>query len=95
VALDQQWQWDGDGVMVINKAGRMAVDRDKRNGASHCNDNNNHPYPIAADVIIIWRLHLCGNGMTTAAAGWQKGGKDRGSGCHSAIVQPWWGGKAK
>ncbi len=86
VALDQRRWWNGNGVVVINKVGRTAVDRDERDGASCCNDNDNHPYPIAADVIIIWCLCLCGNGMMTAAAGWQRGGKDRGSGCHSPAV---------
>ncbi len=66
--------------MVVNKAGRTAVDRDKRDGATRCNDNNNHPYPVVADVVIIWHLRLCGDGMATAAAGRQRGGKDRGSG---------------
>ncbi len=95
MALDQQRRWDGNGVAAVDKAGKTAVDRDKCNGASCCNNNNNHPYPIAADVIIIWHLCLCGNGMTMAVAGRQRGGKDRGSGRHSAIVQPWWGGEAK
>ncbi len=85
-ALDQQWWWDGDGVAVVDKAGRTAVDRDKRNGATRCNDNNNHPYPIVADVVIIWRLRLCGDGIATAAAGRQQGGEDRGSGRHSPAV---------
>jgi hypothetical protein len=64
----------------------MAVDMDERDGASRCKDNDNHPYPIAADVIIIWHLCLCGNGMTMAAAGRQRGGEDRGSGRHSPAV---------
>jgi hypothetical protein len=66
--------------------GRTAVDRDERDGATRCDNDNNHPYPVVADVVIIWCLHLCGNGMTTAAAGRQQGGKDRGSGCHSPAV---------
>jgi hypothetical protein len=53
-ALDQQQQWDGDGVAVVNKAGRTAVDRDKHNSATCCDDNDNHPYPIITDIIIIW-----------------------------------------
>ncbi len=69
------------------------VDRDKRDGATHCNDNNNHPYPVVVDVVIIWRLCLCGNGMAMTAAGRQQGGKDRGR--VEGIVQPWWGGEAK
>ncbi len=85
-ALDQQRRWDGKGVAVINKAGRTAVDRDKRDGATCCNDDDNHPYPIVADIIIIWRLCLHGNGMMTVAAGRQQGGKDRGSGRHSPAV---------
>ncbi len=93
MALDRQRQWDGDGVAVINKAGRTAVNREEHNGATCCNDNNNHPYPVVVGVIIIWRLRLCGNGMATAAVGRQKGGEDRGR--VDAIVQPWWGGEAK
>ncbi len=85
-ALDQQWRWDSNGVAVINKAGRTAVDRDKRDGATCCDDDDNHPYPVVPDILIIWRLHLRGNGMTTAAAGQQQGGKDRGSGRHSPAV---------
>ncbi len=85
-ALDQQQRWDGGGVVVVNKAGRTAVDRDERDGATCCNDDNNHPYPIVADIVIIWHLCLCGNGMMAAAAGWQRGGKDRGSGGHSPAV---------
>ncbi len=84
VMLDQQRRWDSNGVAVVNKAGRTAVDRDKRDGAT-CYDDN-HPYPIVTDVVIIWRLRLCGNGMATAAAGWQRGGEDRGSGRHSPAV---------
>jgi hypothetical protein len=90
--LDQQRHWDGNGVAVVNKAGRTVVDRDECDGATHCNNDDNHPYPVVADVVIIWRLCLCDNGMTTAAAGRQQGGKDRGSGCH---IQPWWGGEVK
>jgi hypothetical protein len=86
VALEQPWQWDSDGVEVVNKVGRTAVDRDKRDGATHCNDDNNHPYPVVADVVIIWCLCLRGDGMATAAAGWQQGGEDRGSGRHSPAV---------
>jgi hypothetical protein len=93
VALDRQWQWDGDGVAVIDKAGKTVVDRDKHNGATCCNDKDNHPYPVVADVVIIWRLCLCGNGMAMAAVGRQRGGKDMGR--VDAIVQPWWGGEAK
>jgi hypothetical protein len=81
--LDQRQQWDGNRVAVVDKVGRTVVDRDKRDGATHCNDNNNHSYPVVADVVIIWRLCLCGNGMTTAVAEWQQRGKDRGSGRHS------------
>ncbi len=85
-ALDQRRRWDGNGVAVVDKAGRTAVDRDKHNCATRCDNDNNHPYPIVADVVIIWRLCLCGNGMVVAAAGWQQGGKDRGSGRHSPAV---------
>ncbi len=84
--LEQQWRWDGDGVAVVDKAGRTAVNRDKRNGATCCNDDNNHPYPVVANVLIVWRLRLCGDGVTTAAAGGQQGGKDRGSGPHGPAV---------
>jgi hypothetical protein len=84
-ALDQQWRWDGNGAAVVNKAGRTAVDRDKCDGATHCDDNNNHPYPVVTDIVIIWRLRLRGDGMMTAVVGWQQGGKDRGSG-HSPAV---------
>ncbi len=56
-ALDRRRRWDGDGVAVVYKAGRMAVDRDERNGATRCNDNDNDPYSIVTDVVIIWRLH--------------------------------------
>jgi hypothetical protein len=73
-------------VVVVDKAGRTAADRDKRDGATCCDDNDNHPYPVIADVIIIWRLRLCGDGMTTTAVGRQQGGKDRGSGCHSPAM---------
>jgi hypothetical protein len=93
VALDQRRRWDGNGVVVVDKAGRTAVNRDECNGATCYNDNDNHPYPVAADVLIIWRLCLRGNGMATAVAGWQQGGKDRGR--VDAIVQPWWGWEAK
>ncbi len=86
VALDQRWRWDGDGVVVLDKAGRTAVDRDKRNDATCCHNNDNHPYPVVADVVIVWRLCLCSDGMATAAAEWQQGGKDRGSGRHSPAV---------
>jgi hypothetical protein len=85
-ALDQQRRWDSNGVAVIDKAGRIAVYMDERNGATCCDDNNNHPYPVIADVVIIWHLRLCSNGMTTAAVGGQQGGKDRGSGRHSPAV---------
>jgi hypothetical protein len=85
-ALDQQRRWDSDRVVVVNKVGRTAVNRDKHNGATCCNDDDNNPYPVVADVIIIWRLCLCGNGMMTAVAGRQQGGKDRGSGHHSPAV---------
>jgi hypothetical protein len=71
VALDLQRQWDSDGVAVVAKAGRTAVNRDKRDGATCCDDNDNHPYPIVTGVVIIWHLCLCGNGMMTAAAGRQ------------------------
>ncbi len=81
--LDRQRRWDGDGVAVVDKVGRMAVDRDERDGATRCNDHNNDPYPIVTDVVIIWHLCLCGDGIMTAAAGWQQGGEDRGSGCHN------------
>ncbi len=70
----------------MDKAGRMAVNRDKCNGAPYCNDNDNHPYPVIEDVIIVWHLCLCGNGMAMAAAGQQQGGKDRGSGCHGLAM---------
>ena len=72
--------------MVVNKAGRTAVHRDERDGATRCNNNNNHPYPVMVDVVIIWCLRLHGNGMATAAAGRQGGGKDRCSGCNSQGV---------
>jgi hypothetical protein len=72
--------------VVVDKAGRTAVDRDKRDGASCCNYDNNHPYPIAADVIIIWRLRLCGNGKMTAVVGWQRGDEDRSSGRYTPAV---------
>ncbi len=75
-ALDQQWWWDGDRVAVVNMAGRTAINRAECNGATCCNDDDNHPYPVIADVVIIWRLQLHGNGMTMAAAGRQQGGKD-------------------
>jgi hypothetical protein len=88
-ALDQRWQRDGNGVAVVDKVERTAVDRDKRNGATCCNDNDNHPYPVVVDVVIVWHLRLCCDEMMTAAAGWQQGGKDRGSGRHSP------GGEAK
>ncbi len=93
MALDQRWRWDGNRVAVVDKAGRTAVNRDKCNGATCCDDDDNHPYPVVADVVIIWRLRLHGDGMATAAAGWQQGGKDRDR--VDAIVQPWWGGEAK
>jgi hypothetical protein len=86
VVLDQGWWWDGNGVAVVDKAGRTAVDKDERDGATCCDDNDNHPYPVVTDVIIIWRLCLCGNKMTTAVAGQQQGGEDRGSGHHSLAV---------
>ncbi len=86
MAIDQQWRWDRDGVAVVDKAGRTVVDRDKRDCATCCNGDNNHPYPIVADVVIIWRLCLCSDGMAMAAAGRQRGGKDRGSGRHSPAV---------
>ena len=86
VVLDPRWWWDGNGVAVVNKAGRTAVDRDERDGATRCDDDDNHPYPVVADVVIIWRLRLRGDGMMTAASGRQRGGKDRGSGCHSPAV---------
>ncbi len=92
VVLDQRRRWDGNKVAVVDKAGRSSVDRDEHDGATHCNDDNNHPYPVVADVVIIWRLRLCGNGMAMAATGRQQGGKDRGSGCHSPAVV---GGEAK
>jgi hypothetical protein len=76
-ALDRRRRWDGDGVAVVDKAGRTAVDRDERDGATRCDDDDNDPYPVVADVVIIWRLRLRGDGMTTAAAGWQRGGEDR------------------
>ncbi len=72
--------------MVVDKAGRMAVVRDERNGTTRCDDDNNHPYPVVADVVMVWRLRLCGDGMTTAAAGRQRGGEDRGSGHHGPAV---------
>ncbi len=86
VALNGQRRWDGNGVAVVDKAGRTAVDRDECDGATCCNNDDNHPYPVVVDVIIIWRLCLRGDGMTTAAVGWQQGGKGRGSGCHSPAV---------
>jgi hypothetical protein len=73
-------------VVIVNKAGRTAVDRDKRDGATHCDEDGNHPYPVVMDIVIIWRLCLCGNGLTTAAAGQQRGGEDRGSGRHSPAM---------
>ncbi len=85
-ALDQRRRWGGNGVVVVNKAGRTAVDRDERDGATLCNGDKNHPYPIVPDGVIIWCLCLCGNGMATAAAGRQQGGEDRGSGCHSPAM---------
>ncbi len=85
-ALDRQRRWDGNGVAVVDKAERTAINRDEHNGATCCDDNDNHPYPVVVDVIIIWRLCLRSDGMTTAAAGWQQGGKDRGSGRHSPAV---------
>jgi hypothetical protein len=88
-ALDRRRRWDGDGVAVVDKARRTAVDRDERDGATCCDDDDNHPYPVVADVVIIWRLRLRGDGMTTAAAGRQRGGEDRedrGSGRHSPAV---------
>ncbi len=45
VALDQQRQWDGNGAAVVDKVGRTVVNRDERNGATHCDDDTNHPYP--------------------------------------------------
>jgi hypothetical protein len=86
VVLDQQWQWDGNVVAVVNKAGGMADDGGERDGAPCCDNNDNHPYPVVANIVIIWRLHLCSDGMTMAVAGWQQGGKDRGSGCHGLAV---------
>ncbi len=85
-ALDQQQQWDGNGVAVVDKAGRTAVDRDKRDGATRCDNNDNHPYLVVADVVIVWRLCLRGDGMMTAAARQQQEGKDRGSGHHGLAV---------
>ncbi len=70
----------------MDKAGRTAVDRDKRDGATRCDDDDNHPYPVIVDVVIIWRLCLCGDEMATAAAGKQQGGKDKGSGRHSPAM---------
>ncbi len=64
----------------------MAVNRDKRNGTTYSDDNDNHPYPVVANVVIVWRLCLRSDGMTAAAAGRQQGGKDRGSGCHGPAV---------
>jgi hypothetical protein len=92
-ALDQQRQWDGNGVAVVDNAGRTAVNRDKHDGATCCNHNDdNHPYPIVVDVIIIWRLCLRGNGMMTAVVDGSKGAR---TGAVDAIVQPWWGAEAK
>ncbi len=68
------------------QGGRTVVDRDKRDDATHCNNDDNLPYPNVADIVIIWRLCLCSNGMTMAAVGQQQGGKDRGSGCHSLAM---------
>jgi hypothetical protein len=68
--------------LIIDKVGRMVVDGDERDGATRWDDSDNHPYPIVANAVIIWRLHLRSDGMTTAAAGQQRGGKDRGSGRH-------------
>ncbi len=85
-ALDQQWQWDGNRVPVVDKVGRTAVGRDKCDGATCCDNDDNHPYPVIADVVIIWRLPLHGNRIVMAAARWQQGGKDRGSGHHSPAV---------
>ncbi len=91
-ALDQQRRWDGDGVAVVEKAGRTAVDRDERDGATRCNNDDNHPYLVVVDVVIIWCIPLCGDEMTTAEARRQQGGKERGSGCHSPAMV---GGEAK
>ncbi len=82
-ALDQRWRWDGNGVAVVDKVGRTVVDRVECDEATRCNDDDKDPYPVVADVAIIWHLRLCGDGMTTVAAGWQCGGKDRGSGRHN------------
>jgi hypothetical protein len=84
--LDQQRRWDGNGVAVVDKVGRTAVGRDKRDGATSCNKDDNHPYPLVANAVIIWHLRLCGNGMMTAAAKRQQGCEDRGSGCHSPAM---------
>jgi hypothetical protein len=86
VVLDQRRRWDSNRVVVVNKVGKTAVDRDKCNGATCCNDEDNHPYPVVADVVIIWHLRLCSDGMATAVAGWQQGGKDRSSGHHSPAM---------
>ncbi len=86
-ALDRRRRRDGNGVAVVDMAGRTAVDRDERDGATRCDDDDNHPYPLVVDVAIIWRLRLRGDGMMTAAVGWQRGGKDRGSGRHSPAVK--------
>ena len=64
--------------------------RDKCDGATCCDNDNNHPYPVIANVVIIWRLYLCGDEMMTAAAGQQQGGKE---GAVDAMVQLWWGGE--
>ena len=48
----------------------------QHDGATCCDNVDNHPYPVVANVVIIWRLYLCGDGMTTAAAGQQQGGKE-------------------
>jgi hypothetical protein len=51
--------------------GRTVVNRDKRDGATCCDNDDNHPYPIVMDVVIIWRLCFGGDEMMTAAVGWQ------------------------
>jgi hypothetical protein len=32
----------------------MAVNRDKRDGATCCDNEDNHPYPVIADIVIVF-----------------------------------------
>ena len=77
-ALDQQRRWDGKEVAVVDKVGRTAVDRDKCNGATCCNDDD-HPLPIIVDVFVIGCLSLCSARSTTAVGGrWGSGRRQGG-----------------